>query len=97
MNRLKKWFSPDALVLRVVVTDEEKVEPIPSPRNIKMVHSQLSVTQKLKLEELIDEFKDVITTQIGKTVSVEHSIETGDHQPIRTLPYRLAPHGEIRN
>ena len=44
-----------------------------------------------QLKELILEFNDVFAlddTELGCTNLVEHTIDTGDHAPIRQQPYR---------
>ena len=51
----------------------------------------LSIEQEKQLKELLKEFDDVVCTKIGKVEGVSHAIETGDHAPVRSAPYRLAP------
>jgi len=91
VNRLKMWTSPEAAVLRVVVADEEDGENVGPSRNIALAKPDLTPSQQDQLQALLAEYQDVVCSQIGHMQGTEHSIDTGDQQPIRSMPYRLAP------
>ena len=40
---------------------------------------------------MLKQFGDVICETIGKAHDTDHEIDTGEYQPIRSVPYRLAP------
>lgn len=84
VNSLKKWVDVEALVLRVVVAQEDEEENCGSPQ------PKLSDQHERDLQQLLEEFQDVVTTDLGKATGVEHKINTGDHQPARSPPHRLA-------
>ena len=85
-NRLKQWKSPESIVLRIVVVDEDV-----DSKNDAMVQSRLTDEQNKQLREVIKEFGDVVTTTLGLAHGVEHRIDTKDQTPIRVFPYRIAP------
>ena len=58
INRLKKWHGPEAIVLRVLVADEEEEEATTITQDIHGMSKELSDTQKKELRELIEESKD---------------------------------------
>ena len=84
VNSLKKWVDVEAQVLRVVVAQEEEQENHSQPQ------PKLPNQQERDIQQLLEEFKDVVTTDVGKASGVEHRIDTGDHQPTRSAPHRLA-------
>ena len=38
---------------------------------------------------MLADFKDVLDEKPGCNVAAAHNIDTGEHHPIRSLPYRL--------
>ena len=55
--------------------------------------AELSSAEKARLEELLDEFEDVVakdSSDLGRTSKVYHRIPTGDAAPIKQAP-RLVP------
>ena len=57
---------------------------------------EVSLHQKdqVKLKELVEEYSELFalnSAELGCTTLIEHSINTGDHQPIKQLPRRV-PH-----
>ena len=48
-------------------------------------------TQGEQLQNLLDDFKDVLSNEPGKTAITEYNIETGNANPVCLQPYRL-PH-----
>ena len=91
INRLKKWHSPEAIALRVIVADEEDADNSQTSNVAHSTGSELSGTQKKQLDDLLNEFSDVVTTKLGTVKGIQHSIDTKDHVPIRILPYRIVP------
>ena len=67
-----------------------------SPRVKKLLdqldcEETLTETESGKLQDLIVKFSDVFAlepSELGHTDVVQHTIDTGTHQPIRQLPYR---------
>ena len=52
----------------------------------------LSLDQNGCVRELLHEYKGIFaTTNPGVTSRVDHSIDTGDHQPIHSVPFRTSP------
>ena len=90
VNRLKEWRTPVANLFRVVVTDE--IEGTTDPvGKVKMGVPVLSDFQQIQLQEIKDEFSDVVTTELVMTKHDVHEIDTGESKPIRSVPYRIAP------
>ena len=90
VNRLKAWKNPEAYVLRVVMAEEEQEAEAIASRMI-LSTPNLTAEQAEQLRELLSQYSDVISPTIGKVQDVEHIIDTGDHVPVRSAPYRLAP------
>ena len=55
------------------------------------IGDQLSVSQRSELQNILDEFADVLQDKPGRTTIVEHTINTGMANPVRLPPYRV-PH-----
>ena len=55
------------------------------------IGDQLSVSQRNELQQILDEFADVLQDKPGRTTIVEHTINTGTANPVRLPPYRV-PH-----
>ena len=55
------------------------------------IGSQLRSNQQSQLQQLLEEFTDVLQSKPGRTSLVEHFIDTGNASPIRRPPYRV-PH-----
>ena len=58
---------------------------------VRMGVPVLSDFQQTQLQELKDEFPDVVTTELGMAKHGVHEIDTGESKPIRSVPYRIAP------
>jgi hypothetical protein len=43
------------------------------------------------LEDLVQNYQDVLTDRLGSTKLLEYDIQVLDHTPVRLPPYRLAP------
>ena len=90
INRLKPWETQVANLFRVVVADEtaEMSEPV---GKMKMGTPELTEEQQVDLQLVLEEFGDVVTEKLGKVKNHKHTISTGDIDPIRSDPYRIAP------
>ena len=78
------------------ITDKLGSEPAiylleTTTENSPMVNPELTTEQKRQLDELMDEFNDVFSDAPGTTTKAEHSIRTGDAQPVYHPPYRIRP------
>ena len=49
---------------------------------------KLNADELDQLKTVLFEYSDVFDSELGKTSVVRHSIDTGDHKPIKQLPYR---------
>ena len=87
VNRLNMWNAPDASVLRVIVADE--VEP-----EVKPVHDwqkELNPKQRKNISQLLLEFEETTGGRLGEGKGLLHVINTDSHDPMWTVPHRLAP------
>jgi len=87
VNRIKKWNTPDASVLRVIVADDEEEESEQETACNKSLSSQ----QLSELEKLLAEYGDRLDGSLGKGIGLEHAIDTTAHSPVWTPPHRIAP------
>ena len=56
--------------------------------------SKLDGNQKARLEALLAKYDDIFAytpEQLGRSSIVRHTIDTGEHQPIRLGSYRISP------
>ena len=73
----------------------------PTPHRLDSVPVDLSTSvltpeEQAQLRCLLDEYRDIFAVQpdeLGRTNIVQHHIETGNHPPIRSRPYRV-PHAQ---
>ena len=84
VNRCKQWHPAEASVLRIVVATEEEEEE----GKTRLSGRVLEAKQVKELLEILNKYQDV---RPGMMKDVEHSIDTGNATPIRSLPYRLCP------
>ena len=75
----------------MVADEEEEEENTESVQGAYTLGKDLTSTQRQQLGDLLQEFQDVITTNLGIASGIEHKVDTKDHAPIRVLPYRIAP------
>ena len=74
-------------------TTDEALEdscPLLSDKGEPTVNPLLEEAQPAELMNLLGEFSSTLTAQPGRTNAVQHDIQTGSAQPIRSRPYRLA-------
>ena len=59
---------------------------------VDLDNSALSSVEQSRLRELLQDYRDIFAIhpdELGRTNIVQHHIETGDHPPIRSRPYRV--------
>lgn len=78
---------------------EEEVPEKSEPEKVVSLESKLDSTdldlnqkQRLSFWEVLEKHQALFDGHIGKTDLVSHSIDTGDHTPIRSAPRRIPPH-----
>ena len=84
---LKAWKSPEAPVFRVIVAEEDECEDNQSGQG----GEELAQKQAQELQAVLKQFGDIICETTGKAHDADHGIDTGEHTPIRSVPYQLAP------
>ena len=72
------------------MTEESESE---APPGLRLVRDGFvpSVMEQAKLDGVLEEFKDVLCPETGRTQAMKLSIHTGDHEPVRSHPYRTPP------
>lgn len=63
---------------------------------VDLSNCTLTLEEQTRLRSLVDEYRDIFAVhpdELGHTNLVQHHIETGDHPPIRSRPYRV-PHAQ---
>ena len=78
INRLKLWVTPQANLYCLVVADEVEGDDQPLGK-VKMGETVMSTEQKDQMDRLLGEFCETVTKAM-------HTINTGEHQPIRSQP-----------
>ena len=75
--------------------EESEEEDIPEWRGggdgVPNMGVQLSESQKVQIRELLDEFREVMSSKPGRTSKAVHNVQLTDQKPVRLAPYRL-PH-----
>ena len=101
VNMLREWHSPSAAsflaeeIVEEAQDDEDDVvlwdgTGADDGEQPKVGHS-LPPTQRTELDQLLQQFSDVLSSRPGRTQIAECCIRTGAASPIRLPPYRL-PH-----
>ena len=72
--------------------------PVPSGESdrewrekIDLTDTDLSDEQKEQVKKLLSKYNDMFDGRLGFTSAVEHHIDTGDSQPIRSAPHHVPP------
>ena len=92
INMLKKWETPDTLFAEETdSTDEIVLWKESSQDEQPTINPNLSAQQLQELQDVLQTFSDVLSSEPGRTSLIEHHIEAGDARPIKLPPYRL-PH-----
>lgn len=77
---------------------QEEAEPDVVEQMMSNLQDELDTEQREKIRKLLDQHRSILSTNdhdIGRTHLVEHTINTGDHQPIQQ-PCKDS-HSNIRN
>ena len=90
-NMLKKWCAP---VVTSYFGDEgtEEADDIITWRDEAdeeepVINEELTVQQKLELQELLGKYDATLQSTPGKTTLTEHCIEVGQSQPMRLIAF----------
>ena len=60
-------------------------------KKVTLIGDKLEEEQQKDLGKLLIKWKDILSKKPGLTSVVQHSIDTGNIKPIRSVPYHLAP------
>ena len=94
---LRKWHTPStASLLAEDLSAEAKDEIVlwkdkETEEEQPIISNRLLEGQRTQLHTLLEEYKDVLSNEPGRTTMAEHNIETKSGNPVRLQPYRL-PH-----
>ena len=99
INMLRQWHSPCALSLLGEEVSEEHCDEADNdvafwndgdetPED-PTIGDELATEERGQLNNLLQEFRDVLQNKPGKTNVAEYCIRTGTAAPIRLLPYRI--------
>ena len=91
-NLLKKWTTPAARIHRLIVMTEEE-SACEAPSGLRLIRQDFvpSVSEQKQLDEVLENFSDVLCPKPGLTKDICLSIRTGEHEPVRSHPYRIPP------
>ena len=93
VNLLKRWTTPAALIHRVAIVSEEDDDDVICPVGLRLGRPVFvpSRQQQAALDKVLGAFPEVLKSEPGRTCMAELVINTGDHLPISSHPYRIAP------
>ena len=91
-NLLRKWTTPAAKIHRVAILEEDEGD-VEASAGLTLVREDFapSAAEQARLDRVLDEYSDVLTPEPGKTDAMLLRINTGDHNPICSHPYRIPP------
>ena len=94
INMLKKWYpvqQPEGVNLAEQVEEHILAEDVPTwqPATADTFGKHLTTSERNNLNDLINEFDDVLSIKPGKTDLIEHNIVTSTTKPIKLPPYRV--------
>ena len=77
---------------RIVAITEEESECDASP-GLKLVREGFSpsAAEQAKLDDVLSEYSDVLSSEPGRTDALKLSINMGEQGPLRNHPYRIPP------
>ena len=91
-NLLKKWNTPAERIHRVMVLKEEENAEVVSPGlRLRRENFVPSASEQKQLDEVLENFSDVLCPKPGLTKEICLSIRTGESDPVRSHPYRIPP------
>ena len=93
VNLLKRWTTPASHIHRVAIVVEEDDEDEICPVGLRLGRPVFvpSEQQQAALHEVLNSFPDVLRKEPGRTDMAKLVINTGDHAPVSSHPYRIAP------
>ena len=101
VNLLKRWTTPASHIHRVAIVVEEDDEDEICPVGLRLGRPVFvpSGQQQAALDEVLCAFPEVLRKEPGRTSLAELVINTGDHTPVSSHPYRIAPRwrDEVKN
>ena len=98
VNLLKCWHAPLVAFAETEVKDPDDLANVLPPCDQHLpafvsegptIDRNLSSSQQQDLQDLLEEFQDIISETPGRTEFAIHSIQTGDPPPVRQRPYHL--------
>ena len=91
-NLLRKWCTPVEGIHRVVICEEDEIEG-EIKQGLKLVREDFvpSEMQQKQLDQVLERFSEVFSDKPGRTDVTSLCINTGDHKPSRSPPYRIPP------
>ena len=89
VNNCEEWKRGEASVLRIVVAAEEDGDE--GKEKLILLGDDLTLDQQRELQEVLNNFQDVMRDEPGLMKNIVHEIHTGDLTPCWTLPYRICP------
>ena len=91
-NLLRKWVTPVEAVHRVAFVLEEEGEcPLPPRLKLARENFEPSPEQEKGLQDVLQNFSDVLNPQPGRTDLSTFVINTGDHDPVCGPHWRIPP------
>ena len=93
VNLLKRWTTPASHIHRVAVVQDEDDDEEICPVGLRLGRPVFvpSRQQQAALDKVLDGFPTVLRDEPGRTAQAELAINTGDHAPVSSHPYRVAP------
>ena len=93
VNLLKRWTTPASHIHRVAVVQDEDDDEEICPVGLRLGRPVFvpSRQQQAALDKVLDGFPTVLRDEPGRTAQAELVINTGDHAPVSSHPYRVAP------
>ena len=93
VNLLKRWTTPASHIHRVAIVQDEDDGDETCPVGLRLGRPVFvpSRQQQAALDKVLGEFPEVLRSEPGRTCQAELVINTGDHPPVSSHPYRIAP------
>ena len=93
VNLLKRWTTPASHIHRVAIVVDEDEEDEICPVGLRLGRPVFvpSEQQQAALDDVLNDFSDVLCQVPGRTNRAELVINTGEHAPVCSHPYRIAP------
>ena len=96
VNMLREWYPPVEVAGVAVELEEEDDEVVDWKEGQgdgkgggPTIGERLSSNQREELQQVLEEFADVLQDEPGRTNLIEHRIEADGARPVRQSPYRI--------